>query len=57
LIQDYHENIRNRIFISKIRIVSVDVLATAKEQSSALPLMEDDSLVIRCDVTVLNVEK
>ncbi|RLN32981.1 BTB/POZ and MATH domain-containing protein 2-like [Panicum miliaceum] len=33
----------------------VDVLPTPNEQSSALPLMEDDSLVVRCDVTVLNV--
>ncbi|OEL20256.1 hypothetical protein BAE44_0018728 [Dichanthelium oligosanthes] len=35
----------------------VGVLATAKEQSSALRLMEDDSLVARCDFTVLNVDK
>lgn len=42
-----------RFFQFKIRIVSVDVLATANEQSSALPLMEDDSLLVRCDVTVL----
>lgn len=34
-----------------------EVLATAEEQTSALRRIEDDSLVVRCDVTVLNVNQ
>ncbi|CAN6181819.1 unnamed protein product [Urochloa humidicola] len=32
----------------------VEVIATAEEQSKAMRLAEDDSLVVRCDLTVLN---
>jgi hypothetical protein len=34
-----------------------EVLATAEQQTSALRRLEDDSLVVRCDVTVLNVNQ
>ncbi|KAL6592126.1 hypothetical protein ACP70R_049578 [Stipagrostis hirtigluma subsp. patula] len=36
---------------------SVDVLVTAEDRKAALRLMGDDSLVVRCDVTVLKLEK